>query len=85
MLAQNAGALQISTEGFILPQEMEIQVPEFHSGSLGTHASVKPRNRRGTAPAAKRPLGEDLVKKGKLQEGPAGVNDLDLEEGFEEF
>ena len=85
MLAQNAGALQISTEGFILPEEMENQVPEFSSGSLGTTAPVKPRNRRGTTPAVKRPLREDLVKKGRLQEGPAGVNDLDLEEGFEEF
>jgi PAS domain S-box-containing protein len=85
MLAQNAGALQISTEGFILPEELENQVSEFHSGSLGTTVPVKPRDRRGISPVVKRPLREDLLKKGKLQEGPAGVNDLDLEEGFEEF
>jgi methyl-accepting chemotaxis protein len=86
MLADSADGLQLSTEGFILPKEIAVKIPDFHTPSpLKKEGLQKPKDRRGLEPPVRRRLEEDLQKT-SVQEGkPLSANDLDLEEGFEEF
>lgn len=86
MLANSAEGLQLSTEGFILPKEIVVKRPDFHTPSQFTKEGIQnPKDRRGLQPPVRRRLEEDLIK-GSVPEGkPLSANDLDLEEGFEEF
>ena len=86
MLAGSSEVLQISTEGFILPKEIEVKIPEFHTPSLTKKESlVKPKDRRGIEPPVRRRLEEDLIKTSAQEDKPLSAKDLDLEDGFEEF
>lgn len=86
MLAESAEGLQLSTEGFILPKEIEVKIPEFHTPSLiKKEGRYKSKDRRGIEPPVRRRVKEDLIKPGVQEDKPFSANDLDLEEGFEEF
>lgn len=85
MLANSAESLQFSTEGFKLPREMEIKSPTFQTPQPFKGSLPKPKERRGIDPPVPRRLEEDLIKPKTQEEKPLSVNDLDLEEGFEEF
>ena len=86
MLANSAEGLQLSTEGFILPKEIVVKIPDFQAYSPSKiEGPQKQKDRRGLEPPVRRRLEEDLMKT-NVQEGkPLSANDLDLEDGFEEF
>ena len=85
MLANSAEALQLSTEGFILPKEIEVNRPELHPPSLSKGGLPKPNDRRGVEPPVRRRLEEDLIRPNLQEKEPLSAKDLDMEEGFEEF
>jgi len=86
MLAESAEGLQLSTEGFILPKEITIKIPDFHVPSpIRKEGPQKSKDRRGLEPPVRRRLEDDLIKTSVQEDKPLSANDLDLEEGFEEF
>jgi PAS domain S-box-containing protein len=86
MLAESAEGLQLSTEGFILPKELSIKSQEFRGGPYpGKEEPPGPKERRGLEPPVRRRLDQDLLRKGTAENEPLSGNDLDLEDGFEEF
>jgi PAS domain S-box-containing protein len=86
MLTNSAQGLQLSTEGFILPKEIVVKIPDFHTPShFPKEALQKPKDRRGLEPPIRRRLEQDLMKSSITEGKPLSANDLDLEEGFEEF
>ena len=85
MLANSAEGLQLSTEEFILPEGTQIQIPDFRSSSHNPKGFQKQKDRRGIQPPVPRRLEEDLMRTRIQDEKPLSANDLDLEDGFEEF
>ncbi len=85
MLANSAEGLQLSTEEFILPEGTQIQIPDLRSPAHNPKGFQKQKDRRGFQPPVHRRLQEDLMRTSIQDEKPLSANDLDLEEGFEEF
>jgi methyl-accepting chemotaxis protein len=86
MLAESAEGLQLSTEGFILPTGIVVKTPDFNISSPFTKLTPqKSKDRRGFEAPVRRRLEEDLIKSSISEGKTLSADDLDLEDGFEEF